>query len=60
MKKIYLQPETDIVEFELQQIIAGSLQSLEDSGGDVDVNEAEPDGDPMSRILGGGLPGFPF
>lgn len=60
MKKIYLQPETDIVEIELQQMIAGSLNSIDDNGGDVDINEEEPDGDPMSRILGDGLPGFPF
>ena len=37
MKKIYINPKTEIVEIELQQMIANSLKTMNEEGGDVDL-----------------------
>ena len=49
MKKIYYKPETKIVEVQLAQIIAGSLQGMAADGGDVQVIDENATGAGMSR-----------
>lgn len=52
MKKIYYKPETEIVEVQLAQIIAGSLQGMATDGGDVEVIDENATGAGMSRRSG--------
>ncbi len=52
MKKIYYKPETEIVEVQLAQIIAGSLQGMATEGGDVEVIDENATGAGMSRRSG--------
>lgn len=49
MKKIYYKPETKIVEVQLAQIIAGSLQGMAADGGNVEVIDENATGEGMSR-----------
>lgn len=49
MKKIYYKPETKIVEVQLAQIIAGSLEGMAEDGGPVEVIDENATGAGMSR-----------
>ncbi len=49
MKKIYYKPETKIVEVQLAQIIAGSLQGMAEEGGNVEVIDDNATDAGMSR-----------
>lgn len=49
MKKIYYKPETKIVEVQLAQIIAGSLEGMAEEGGPVEVIDENATGAGMSR-----------
>ena len=53
MKKIYFAPETNIEKVELQQMIAASLNSMDSSGGVVELTETELDSGVEGESRGG-------
>ena len=49
MKKTYFEPKTTIVNVKLTQLMAGSLNSLNETGGEADVIDQDASGPGLSR-----------
>ena len=49
MKKTYFEPKTTIVNVKLTQLMAGSLNSLNDEGGEAKVIDEDATGAGLSR-----------
>ena len=49
MKKTYFEPKTTIVNVQLTQLMAGSLNSLNETGGEAEVIERDATGAGLSR-----------
>lgn len=49
MKKTYFEPKTTIVNVQLTQLMAGSLNSLNETGGEAEVIDGDATGPGLSR-----------